>query len=635
MRRRLPVLAVVLGLAAGPGASASASVPGGPAAGLAVRTLASPPATVRPGTSFVLRGRLVNTTRRSAGARLTFSLRPAGGASPLRLTRSRTVRLRARSSLAYAIRVTVPEVAAGRRYAVRACIRRLLFRQAACRTARGRLRVLPTQGTPTTPDVPTSGTPTTPPAGAGTVTAPPAQPGSPAPDPGPTPVAVAGARSAGDSLFPQLGNGGYDATNYDLQLTYTPGTHTLSGTTTMTATATARLRELSLDFQGFTISAIKVDGAAATFTRQDTKLIVTPPAALEPDAPFTVAVTYSGTPPTITDPDGSDEGFIQTPDGAFVVGEPMGSQGWFPNNNHPSDKATFDVTMAVPAALTVVGNGVLVSDETNGLTRTMQWRETHPMATYLATATIGLFSVSDTATVAPLPGDAPIPVYDAVDSALSVSPTAASTLAREQQAVQYFSSLWGRYPFSIVGGIIDNAPTVGYALETQTKPIYPTIPDVSTVAHEISHQWWGDSVTLAQWRDIWLNEGFADYSEKLFDERKDGGPTLKAQFDQNYAKPADDSLWTIPPAAPPTAADIFAPQIYTRGGMTLEALHEIVGESKMNELLTAWFARYRDANATTAQFVALAQQITGKDLGAFFKQWLFTVGKPTITPANF
>ena len=166
-----------------------------------------------------------------------------------------------------------------------------------------------------------------------------------------------GAPSAGDRLFPQIGNGGYDALHYDLRLAYDPATTTLDGRVALTARATQRLRAFSLDLQGFEVSEVSVDGEAANFTRAATKLLVEPVGRrIRLGSTFRVQVRYRGVPEPVTDPDGSREGWFATDDGAFVVGEPIGSQGWFPNNNTPADKATYDVRTSVPAGLTVVGN---------------------------------------------------------------------------------------------------------------------------------------------------------------------------------------------------------------------------------------------------------------------------------------
>src|SRR4051794_23679982 len=440
-----------------------------------------------------------------------------------------------------------------------------------------------------------------------------------------------GARSAGDELFPTLGNGGYDAKHYALDLSYLPGVHLLSGTTTLTATATQPLREFSLDFQGFTISAVTVDGVPATYTRQDTKLIVDPATPLAQGQSFAVAVTYLGQPPSITDPDGSSEGFLQTADGAFVVCEPAGAQGWFPNNNTPSDKATFDITMAVPTGLSVLANGVLVSNEAAGPLTSWHWREDEPMATYLSTASLGLFDVARST------GPDGEDIYTAVDPAYSAVDTARSdkTLSRIPEILTFLDGLYGPYPFKAAGAIVDVAPTVGYALETQTKPNFPLPPGSVTLAHETSHQWFGDSVSLTQWRDIWLNEGFATWSQWVFDERRNGGSTTRADYESVYATDASSSFWQIPPADPGSGANIFSSAVYDRGGATLEALREIVGEPTFLRIMRTWVAQHRQANATTAQFIALAKSVSGRDLDAFFQQWLYAPSKPTITPDNF
>jgi aminopeptidase N len=449
----------------------------------------------------------------------------------------------------------------------------------------------------------------------------------------PAPAAVAaasgpdvGARSAGDSIFPTIGNGGYDAQHYDLALTYTPVVHQLAGTATMTAIASQALREFSMDFQGMTISALTVDGKPATATREGSKLVIDPATPLAEGQTFEVAVTYSGSPVTITDEDGSDEGFMQTADGAIVVCEPIGAQAWFPNNNHPSDKATYDIAMTVPTGMTALANGVLVSNDAGVGTTTWHWRESEPMATYLITSTLGVFQTTHTVHDG-------ISIDVAVDPAYLAATTAEGTLDRIPEILDFLKGLFGPYPFTEAGAIVDVAPTVGYALETQTKPNFPLPPDPVTLAHETAHQYFGDSVSLTDWKDIWLNEGFATWAEWAFDERNDGGTTTKAQYDAVYAKTG--SYWSLPPADPGSGANIFATAVYQRGGATLEALREIVGEPVFLQIMREWVTTHRFATADTAQFIALSKAVSGKDLDAFFQQWLYGRTKPTITPQNF
>ena len=456
---------------------------------------------------------------------------------------------------------------------------------------------------------------------------------SPTPEPSttPEPPSPIGAETVGDRLFPALGNGGYDAEGYELNLNYTPVLHSLNGTTIMTARATQDLTRLSLDFQGYDISAVIVDGAAAGYERTDTKLRITPAKPIAKDTIFTVLTSYDGSPPVITDPDGSSEGFVQTTDGAFVAGEPMGSMGWFPCNNHPSDKATFKLSMTVPALDTVVGNGVLVSSAIDGADRTWVWEETHPMAPYLATATLGIFQVTES-------DHAGLHYYDAIDPTSGVAPGVAS----EPDAIALFSSKYGDYPFSWTGGIVDTAPDIGYALETQTKPIYPlgALTDASTVSHELAHQWFGDSLSPKRWEDIWLNEGFAEFSSWLFGETTGDEDPTKARFDATYAAHDDaDAFWKVKPAAPADGAELFdSDAMYTRGAMTLAALRQILGDTTFFAIMRKWATDHRYGNVQTSDFTDLVKSDSGKPaerLDEFFGQWLYTSGKPKITPTTF
>ncbi len=445
--------------------------------------------------------------------------------------------------------------------------------------------------------------------------------------PGAAPAAcVNGSQGLGDPFFPRAGNGGYDVQHYWLTIDFSPVTKMLSGTAVITATATARLCRFDLDFRGFTITRLEVNGIPAVYSRSGQELIIRPPYPLAAGSDFTVVVAYHGVPSKVIDPDGSSEGwvnYVTNGDGAFVVGEPQGSPGWFPCNDTPQDTATYDFSITVPKGVTAFGNGVLVSRTTAGGKTTWVWHEAVPMTDYLATVTNGKFDYSTGRTASGLR------LYNGIDSSYSAQSkaTAARRIALESDVIAFFTKLYGPYPFDSAGAIMDRAPAVGYALETQTKPVFPDIPGVNDLVHEFSHQWFGDSVALTWWPDIWLNEGFATWSEWIWAERH-GGLTAAAQFNAYYADPPSGSTFNPPPGHPGTAAKLFANSIYIRGGMTLQLLRQMVGDSTFFDILRTWYADHRGGNVTTAEFIALASAKAGQDLAGFFNAWLYTPNRP-------
>jgi aminopeptidase N len=432
---------------------------------------------------------------------------------------------------------------------------------------------------------------------------------------------VPGSAGLGDPFFPNAGNGGYDVSHYSLTLAYEPSTNQLSGTAAITARATQNLSSFDLDLRGFSISRLLVNDQTASFARQgEQELVITPRAGLRSGSMFTVVIDYRGTPSVITDPDQSIEGWVPTDDGAFVVGEPQGSPAWYPVNDNPRDKATFDVSITVPAGITAMANGVLVSNATVGGRTTWVWRETDLMAPYLATATLGRFDLTISTT------SAGIPTYVAVDPQLQKG----QVLDKLPAAVDFFTSIYGAYPFNAVGAIVDSAKVVGYSLETQTKPVFDRMPNEATLVHELSHMWYGDSVTLTTWPDIWLHEGFATWSEWIWSEYQ-GNKSAAQWLKELLNTPAQDTaFWTPPPGAPGTPVFLFNGTIYNRGAMTLEALREKVGNDlTFFKLMRDWATLNRYGNVTTSQFIDLAEQITGMNLDHFFDVWLYQPDKPT------
>ncbi|MFF0015531.1 M1 family metallopeptidase [Streptomyces sp. NPDC005374] len=442
-----------------------------------------------------------------------------------------------------------------------------------------------------------------------------------------TPVALLGAAApsptgssgVGDPYFPLSGNGGYHVGHYDLTLRYDPGSGHLDGKAVLTARATQRLGRFDLDFKGLTVTGLTVDHTKAGFRRDGQELVVTPKRALGKGERFTVTVTYQGKPGPVTDPDGSPDGWIPTDDGAFVAGEPQGAMTWFPSNSHPTDKSSYDFTITVPKGHTAVANGVLLSERTAHAKTTFRWRQSEPMAAYLATATVGKFTVQQYTT-----RDG-IRVYNAVDSREAAA--AAPVLKKLPSVLEWEAKLFGPYPFRAAGSIVDHAPNVGYALETQSRPVYDRAPDLSTLVHENAHQWFGDSVSLTSWKDIWLNEGFATYTEWLYAEQH-GGDSAQKTFDDLYAKPASDGLWEFPPGDPGSGANIFGTPVYARGAMALHVLRTTVGDPAFFRILRAWAAEHRDGHGTTAQFERLAERVSGKKLDSLFQTWVYAPGKP-------
>ncbi|MFF7755111.1 M1 family aminopeptidase [Streptomyces sp. NPDC007971] len=433
-----------------------------------------------------------------------------------------------------------------------------------------------------------------------------------------------GAAGIGDPYFPQLGNGGFDARHYDLDIAYDPGTGRLDGRTTLTARATQNLSSFDLDLQKLEITKVEVDGRRARFTRNGDEVTVTPRGTLAKGRRFTVSVTYGGIPEPLGGPIvfGSKYGWMKTADGVFVACEPNAASTWFPSSDHPADKATYDIRIKAPKGLTGVSNGRLVSTYDRGGSTYTHWREGRPMATYLATATIGKFDVRTGRT----PGG--IPVYVAVDPVLKNS-NSVDVYAVTAAATDYWSKVFGPYPFEETGAIVDDMPEAGFSLEVQSKPAYSAVRSETTIVHELAHQWFGDSVSVAQWKDIWLNEGFATYAQWLWAEHQ-GTRTAHDSFLADYnSRAAASSFWQIK-VADPQRDTMFASAVYDRGAMTLQMLRERIGDRAFFKLLPTWTRLHRYGNADTSDFIRLAERISGQQLDDLFTTWLFTPGKPTL-----
>jgi aminopeptidase N len=435
---------------------------------------------------------------------------------------------------------------------------------------------------------------------------------------------TAGALGVGDPYYPRYGNGGYDVQHYDLRIRYGPGTNHLRGVATIAALATQDLTCFSLDLVGLTVRAIAVDGQPASWSRTDHELMITPAAPVSSGADLSIEVTYDGFPRSfVIESIGAVSGFIRTADGAIVAGEPEAATAWFPVNDHPRDRATYTFRITVPTGSKVVANGVRESRQTHGSWTTHVWQAHDPMASYLATFGVGQWRMRFRETASG------IPVIDAVDP--DVLPLVRRSLRREPRIVTFLEGAFGPYPFESVGAIVPDTARLRFALETQTRPIYsrsffPYGGD-GVLVHELAHQWFGDLVAVDRWQDIWLNEGFATYAEWLWSEHEGSG-TPQQIFKAIWKTIGGDSSFWWVVVGDPGVEDLFDGAVYLRGAMTLQALRNEVGDDAFWAIVHGWTQANAFGTGTTEEFVALAEQVSGRDLGDLFDLWLFTPGRP-------
>lgn len=420
----------------------------------------------------------------------------------------------------------------------------------------------------------------------------------------------------GDPLYPTLGNGGYDVSHYTVKLNVDVEQNFISGSTSIEAVATQGLSSFNLDFRGLTVLDVRVGGQQAAFSRGDYEITVTPVQTIPDGSPFDVVIDYEGNPLADIFP-GTDfiGGWVKYETGIYAAGEPWGSSTWYPVNEHPSDKAHYSFEITVPEPYEVAASGDLVEVRDSGNTDTYHWESSHEMASYLATLVISMFDEVITES------QGGIPITDFIEE--SVNESVRDYLRAEGPIVDYFSEIFGPYPFDSSGAIV--VDTRFLALETQPRPLYGVdmffYLGERVVAHELAHQWFGNWVTPATWEDIWLNEGFATYAEWLWEEHT-AGTDLSDTFWSTVWRP------DYGPPGKPHASDPFAATVYIRGAMTLAALRFEIGDAAFFKVLREYVERHGGGNVSTADFVAVAEEIAGKDLGELFDAWLYAENTP-------
>jgi aminopeptidase N len=436
-----------------------------------------------------------------------------------------------------------------------------------------------------------------------------------------------GSAGIGDSYFPFDGNGGIDVVRYRVHDRYGFARRTLSGWTGLTVRATHDLSRFDLDFL-LPVGRVTVDGRRAGFTRVgDHELRITPATPLAAGTRFEVVVEYAGRPGRLAS--GGERNWLADDTEVVAMNQPHMATWWFPANDHPLDRARMDIHIDAPRDMQVVANGQRVSRTANGRRATTHWRAAEPMVPYLAFFAAGHFTVRHGV-------HAGLPWYVAVSRAIPSGTRGRSLrlMERTPGLVDWLETQLGDYPFSTTGGLTTSL-SPGFALENQTRPTYPVLASgsLTTVVHELAHQWFGDSVAVEHWRDIWLNEGAATFMEVRYREAH-GGESGAAWLTSRYdATGAGDSFWDLV-VADPGPGHLFDRAVYQRGGMTLQALRNRIGDPVFAELLRRWVGDRRGGNGSTEAFQALAEEVSGEDLDAFFQAWLRDPGKPARTTEN-
>jgi len=413
-------------------------------------------------------------------------------------------------------------------------------------------------------------------------------------------------------------NPDFDVLHIDLELGVDPAAQTLDGLATLTMECLGSAAALDLDLVGLAASAVEVDGAARTFSQDATQLHVDGPWVA--GETYDVAVAYGGA-PTLT---GWGGGFVFAPAIAYTFTEPDGTRHWIPCIDDPAEKATLRLAVTAPDDLIVAGNGLITewTDLGDGTARTVREHD-FPVAPYLIAVGISDYEVIEDEWQG-------MPLHHYAYPSMLAEATA--DFAPHPHLLDVYSALYGLYPFETYGVMM--AP-MGGAMEHQTRTTYGDglVDGNGTytiiLAHELAHHWWGDKVTCATWDDIWLNEGFATWSEAALVEW-DYGFDFYLDYIRAQAQYYIDWIeWEgLSPLSQPNY--MWGGLVYDRGSVTLHMLRMAMGDADFFLALDDYQDQHAFAAATTDDLEAVLQAHTQVDIEAFFDQWVHTAGHPVL-----
>ncbi|MEQ7849468.1 M1 family metallopeptidase [Nocardioides kribbensis] len=431
-----------------------------------------------------------------------------------------------------------------------------------------------------------------------------------------------------DDYLPGHGDPAYAVRHYDLDLTYAVEGNRLTGQATLSVRVLEATRRLVLDLAHLRVDKVRVTGARlAKHSARSGRVVLTLDDEVAPDTLLTVVVRYSGSPRPVVERHLGDAGWEELTDGVIVAAQPHGSPTWFPCNDRPDDKASYRMTFRVTAGYHVVANGVLREHRRGGSSETWVFEQSEPMATYLATAQIGRYTdwqlLGRPASGTPLRVVAP----EDLDEDDYVA-----AFGRQHEMVEVFERLFGPYPFDGYAVVVTaddlEIPLESQSLSTFGRNLVRGDWDATRlIAHELAHQWFGNAVTLRRWRDIWLHEGFACYSEWLWSQES-GGQSADEHARHHHARLAglDHDLLLSDPGP----ELMFDDRVYKRGALTLHALRLTVGDEAFFALLRSWVAEHAGGSVVTDDFLAHAGAATGHDVAALLHPWLHETALPDL-----
>lgn len=429
-----------------------------------------------------------------------------------------------------------------------------------------------------------------------------------------------------DPYAPEHGDPSFHVVEYRLQLRYKVATNRLDGEALLIAEALMPLKSFRLDLTGLTAAKVRVDGDRARFQQGPRRITIRPGRGIAAGQRFEVSIRYSGSPAPRPSRWGR-VGWEELQDGVLVASQPVGAPTWFPCNDRVDDKARYHLELSAEEAYSVIAPGQLVGRETSAGRTTWTYSEQIPTATYLVAVHIGRYRAADLAL-----GDVP----GAVHFPAALTGRARAAAARLPQMLALFERDFGPYPLGRYDMVV-TPDVLEIPLEAQGMAVFGVNhtdgrwESERLVAHELAHQWFGNSVGLSSWQDIWLNEGFACYAEWLWSQES-GGKSTNQQAKTHWA--LLDGLPQDLILADPTPELMFDDRVYKRGALTLHALRRELGEETFFTLLRSWASKWAFSTVATADFIALAEEHAGRSLTGFFAQWLNEPALPKLPPAR-